>query len=107
MDWSVCKRRAADAAATEQAVTLCLYYVCIMFVLCSDLVFLFPNIRPPSTPSDGLLLHTNHRMVFYAVPVAFMLCVIMFHLYSHSLVISSVSACVRGWAMFFTGPVCV
>ena len=35
----------------------------------SDLVFVFPNIRPPNTPSDGLLLHTNHKTVFYAVPV--------------------------------------
>ena len=31
----------------------------------------------------------------------------MFLQYTYSLVISSVSACVRGWAMFFRGPVCV
>ena len=30
MDWSVCKRRAADAVATEQAVTFCLY--CAVYV---------------------------------------------------------------------------
>ena len=36
-----------------------------------------------------------------------MLYIIMFHLYTCSLVISSVSACVRGWAMFFRGHVCV
>ena len=32
----------------------------------SDLLFLFPTVRPPS---DSLLLHTNHEMIFYAVPV--------------------------------------
>ena len=34
----------------------------------SDL-FVFPIVRSPSTPSDSLLLHTNHKMIFYSIHV--------------------------------------
>ena len=29
----------------------------------SDILFAFPTIRPPSTSSDSVLLHTNHKMI--------------------------------------------
>ena len=43
----------------------------------SDLLFVFPTVRPPGTTSDGSLLHTNHQMIFYAVPV----CIYAVHYY--------------------------
>ena len=81
MDGSVSKWPAADAAATEQAVTLCLYSPTSV-----------PQ-TPPRTVCCYIQIIKRSSMLYL---YAFMLCVIMFHLCIHSLVISSVSACIRG-----------